>query len=134
MADITRTHPTATTQNTVMSPAGGVNFIEVDYLAAVNGKTGPASTIAAVTQLLGVYGTIVYAGPLFDSNTRQMFGLEGMTQDTAVAEFGTLTVIQAALRALGTVDSIDLSSATAIFGGPSSALQDVVGDSDVFPV
>ena len=134
MADITRTHPTATTQNTVMSPAGGVNFIEIDYLAAVNGKTGPASTIAAVTQLLGVYGTIVYAGPLFDSNTRQMFGLEGMTADTGVAEFAALTVIQTALRALGTVDSINLSSATAILGGPSAALEDVVGDSDVFPV
>ena len=134
MADITRTHPTATTQNTVMAPAGGMNFIEVDYLAAVNGKTGPASTIAAVTSMLGVYGTVVYAGPLFDSNTRQMFGLEGMTTDTGVAEFGTLTVIQAALRALGTVDSINLSSATAFFGGPSAALEDVVGDSDVFPV
>ena len=134
MADITRTHPTATTQNTIMSPAGGVNFIEIDYLAAVNGKTGPASTIAAVTRMLGVFGTVVYAGPLNDSNTRQMFGLEGMTTDTAVAEFGTLTVIQAALQALGTVDSINLGSATAIFGGPSSALQDVVGDSDVFPV
>ena len=134
MADITRTHPTATTQNTVMSPAGGVNFIEIDYLAAVNGKTGPASTIAAVTQLLGVYGTIVYAGPLFDGNTRQMFGLEGMTADTGVAEFAALTVIQTALRALGTVDSINLGSATAILGGPSAALEDVVGDSDVFPV
>ena len=134
MAEITRTHPTATTQNTVMSPAGGVNFIEVDYLAAVNGKTGPASTIAAVTQMLGVHSTVVYAGPLFDSTTRQMFGLEGMTTDTAVAEFATLTVIQTALRALGTVDSINLSSATAILGGPSAALEDVVGDSDVFPV
>ena len=134
MADITRTHPTATTQNTIMAPAGGMNFIEVDYLAAVNGKTGPASTIAAVTQLLGVYGTVVYAGPLFDSNTRQLFGLEGMTQDTGVAEFGTLTVIQAALQALGTVDSIGLGSATAFFGGPSASHQDVVGDSDVFPV
>ena len=134
MADITRTHPTATTQNTVMSPAGGVNFIEIDYLAAANAKTGPASTIASVTQMLGLHGTIVYAGPLFDSNTRQMFGLEGMTTDTGVAEFGTLTVIQAALRALGTVDSINLSSATAFFGGPSAALEDVVGDSDVFPV
>ena len=134
MADITRTHPTATTQNTVMSPAGGVNFIEIDYLAAVNGKTGPASTIAAVTQMLGLHGTIVYAGPLFDSNTRQMFGLEGMTTDTGVAEFGTLTVIQAALRGLGTVDSIGLGSATAFFGGPSAALEDAVGDSDVFPV
>ena len=134
MADITRIHPTATTQNTVMSPAGGVNFIEIDYLAAVNAKTGPASTIASVTQMLGTHGTIVYAGPLFDSNTRQMFGLEGMTTDTGVAEFGTLTVIQAALQALGTVDSINLSSATAFFGGPSAALEDVVGDSDVFPV
>ena len=134
MAEVTRTHPTATTQSTVMSPAGTVRFFEVDYLAAVNAKTGPASTIAAVTQMLGTFGTVVYAGPLFDSNTRQMFGMEGMTTDTGVAEFATLTVIQTALQALGTVDSINLGSATAISGGPSAAKEDVVGDSDVFPV
>ena len=46
--------------------------------------------------------------------------------DSRVAEFAALTVIQAALQALGTVDSINLGSATAIFGGPSAALQDVV--------
>jgi hypothetical protein len=103
MAEQTRVHPAATTEGTVMAPAGDVKFIEIDYLAAVNGKTGPTSTIAAVTAMLGTFGTVVYAGPLYDSNTRQIFGIEGMTQDT-----------------------INLGSATAIFGGPSSALQDVV--------
>lgn len=126
MAEQTRVHPAATTEGTVMAPAGDVKFIEIDYLSAVNGKTGPTSTIAAVTAMLGTMGTVVYAGPLYDSNTRQIFGLEGMAQDTAVAEFAALTVIQAALQALGTVDSINLGSATAIFGGPSAALQDVV--------
>ena len=126
MAEQTRVHPTATTEGTVMAPAGDVKFIEIDYLASVAAKTGPASTIAAVTAMLGTFGQVVYAGPLNDSNTRQIFGIEGMIQDTGVAEFAGLTVMQAALQALGTVDSINLGSATAIYGGPSSALQDVI--------
>ena len=37
-----------------------------------------------------------------------------------------MTVVQAALQALGTVDSLALGSATAIRGGPSAALQDAI--------
>jgi hypothetical protein len=128
MAEITRVHPVSTP--TFPTNLGGstenVIYIEIDYLAAVNAKTGPASTIAAVMSMLSRFGTIVHQGVLFDTNTRQIVALEGCTTDTAVANFATMTVIQAALRALGTVDSINLASATAIKGGPSAALQDAI--------
>ena len=129
MAGITRIHPVSTP--TFPVSMGGstenVTYIEIDYLAAVNAKTGPESTLAAVYSMLGTFGTVVYQGPLFDGNTRQIVGIEGLVgDDEDVVNFATLTVIQTALRALGTVDSINLGSATAIRGGPSAALQDAI--------
>ena len=128
MAELTRVHPAATP--TFPVNMGGstenITFIEVDYLAAVNAKTGPASTLAAVYSLLGTFGTIVYLGPLFDSNTAQIIGIEGLTTDTGVGNFATSTVLQAAVRALGTVDSINLSSATVEQGGPTQAKTDAI--------
>jgi hypothetical protein len=130
MAEQSRVHPTTTTEGTVMAPCGDVKFVEIDYLSSVAAETGPSGsstgTIAHVTEMLGTFGTVVWAGPLFDSNTKQLFGLEGMTQDTAVAEFGTLTVIQAALQALATPAGVALGSATAIYGGPSESKQDAI--------
>ena len=129
MAEITRVHPTSTP--TFPVSMGGstenITYLEVDYLADVSGKTGPASTLAAVYSVLGVYGTIVYLGPLFDGDTRQIVALEGMVgDDEDVADFATMTVIQAAVQALGTVDSINLGSATVVRGGPSASLQDAI--------
>ena len=128
MAELTRVHPVATP--TFPVNMGGstenITFIEVDYLAAVNAKTGPASTLAAVYSLLGTFGTIVYLGPLFDSNTAQIIGIEGLTTDTGVGNFATSAVLQAAVRALGTVDSINLSSATVEQGGPTQAKTDAI--------
>ena len=46
--------------------------------------------------------------------------------DEDVANFAAAAVVQAALQALGTVDSINLGSATAIIGGPSANHQDAV--------
>ena len=128
MASITRIHPVSTPTFPVSlgGSAEDIIFVELDYLAAANAKTGPESALAAVTNMLGTFGTIVYEGPLYDSNTKQLFAIERCTTDTAVANFATMTVIQAALRALGTVDSLNLSSATAIKGGPSEAKQDAI--------
>ena len=50
--------------------------------------------------------TIVAAGPLADTNTQQTFAVEGAI---VAAE---ATTLQTALQALGTVDSVDLSSST----------------------
>ncbi len=129
MAELTRVHPVSTP--TFPVSMGGstenITYVEIDYLAAVNAKTGPNSTIAAVMNMLGRFGTIVYQGPLFDSNTKQIIGIEGLVgDDEDVADFAALTVIQTALQALGTVDSINLGSATAIRGGPSESKQDAI--------
>ena len=105
MAEITRVHPASTPTFPVHmgGSAEDITYIELDYLAAVNAKTGPASTLAAVYSMLGTFG-----------------------DDEDVANFASAAVIQTALRALGTVDSINLGSATATVGGPSAALQDAV--------
>tara|TARA_B100001093_G_scaffold133732_1_gene126428 strand:- start:1201 stop:1590 length:390 start_codon:yes stop_codon:yes gene_type:complete len=128
MAGFTRVHPTATP--TLPVSMGGsteeVTYIEIDYLADASGKTGPESALPAVYNLMGTFGTVVYLGPLFDSSTRQIIGIEGLTQDTGIADFAAMTVVQAAVQALGTVDSLALGSATAIRGGPSAALQDAI--------
>jgi len=127
MASLTRVHPAS-----ISLPFNGggssleITYVEVDYLAAVNAKLGPESTVAKVLAALGQFGTVVYAGPLNDSNTRQIIAIEGVNQDKGIADFAAMTVIQTAIRALGTVDSINLGSATVIKGGPSSALEDVV--------
>lgn len=128
MAEITRTHPTSTPTFPVSMAAGAedVTYLEIDYLADVSGKTGPASTLAQVYSLLGTFGTIVYLGPLYDSDTRQIVGIERLTTDTAVGNFAASTVIQTAVQALGTVDSINLGSATVEQGGPTSALADAI--------
>jgi hypothetical protein len=128
MAGFTRVHPTATP--TLPVSMGGstenITYIEIDYLADASGKTGPESALPAVYNLMGTFGTVVYLGPLFDSSTRQIIGIEGLTQDTGIADFAAMTVVQAAVQALGTVDSLALGSATAIRGGPSAALQDAI--------
>jgi len=83
MAGITRVHPVATP--TLPVSMGGstenMTYVEVDYGADVSGKTGPESTLAQVASLMGTFGTVVYQGPLFDSNTRQHIGIEGCTTD-----------------------------------------------------
>ena len=128
MAELTRVHP-ASTPTFPVNMGGStenITYLEVDYLAAVNAKTGPESTLQAVYKCIARFGTIVYLGPLFDSNTAQIIGVEGLTTDTAVGNFATSTVIQAAVRALGTVDSLNLSSATVEQGGPTEAKTDAI--------
>ena len=129
MAELTRVHP-ASTPDFPVSMGGStetITYIEVDYLAAANGKTGPESALQAVYKTIGRFGTIIYLGPFYDSNTKQIIGIEGIVgDDEDVADFATLTVMQTAVRALGTVDSLNLSSATVIRGGPSEAKQDAI--------
>lgn len=129
MAELTRVHPVSTP--TFPVSMGGstenITYIEVDYLAAVNAKTGPESALAACYKTIGRFGTIIYLGPLFDSNTKQIIGIEGIVgDDEDVADFATLTVMQTAIRALGTVDGLNFGSATVIRGGPSESKQDAI--------
>ena len=100
----TKVNPAATT---VPSNVIGkdVQFFTIDYIAAVNGSAGPLGAQKAVLDSIQETCTILVAGPLGNTNTEQTFLTEGV--DSVV-----VATLQTAIRALGTVDSIDLSNAT----------------------
>lgn len=92
-----------------------LNFVIVDYINAVNGSDGKDEVQDQVRKVLAKFGTIVGIGPLVDSNTQQVFVFEGLpgnagSSNNTLAEVAA--VMQTDIRALGTVDSISLSSAT----------------------
>lgn len=90
-------------------------FFIVDYVNAVNASTGKDGVQDQVRKVLGQYGTIVAIGPLVDSNTQQVFAFEGAVGgagSSANTASEVAAVMQTAVRALGTVDSIALTSAT----------------------
>ena len=104
MAGITKVNPTATTLGYEVI-GKDAQFFTIDYIQDISTKTGPNSAQKAVLDVIGTTSTILAAGPLGNSNTEQTFMTEGT--DSVVA-----ATLQAAIRALGTVDSIDLSGAT----------------------
>ena len=103
MATVTRVSPTATSTDVEMM-GGNMTFFTVDYVAT-NASTGPEGAQASTHKVVGNTNTVVAIGPMLDSNTQQTFAVEG-TLDAAT--------MQASIRALGTVDSIDLSSALVV--------------------
>jgi len=105
MALLTRTHPVATKNNT--ESVGNLQFLTVDYVATA-ASTGPEGAQAAVLKAVAATATIVAVGPMLDANTQQTFAVEAISGDNVVA-----ATLQTAIRALGTVDSVDLSNATA---------------------
>jgi len=104
MAVLTRTHPAAEAIN-VESIGKDLQFFIVDYINAINGSAGPEGAQAAAQRAIGDTATVVAIGPLVDSNTQQNFCVEG--SDAVVA-----ATLQTAIRALGTVDSVNLGSST----------------------
>jgi len=112
MATFTRVNPVSTTTDYEVI-GKDISFFTVDYIVAVNGSAGPNGAQAAVLNTIMQQHTIVAAGPLVDSNTQQTFAIEGplYTPQGGTAETGGDT-LQARIRALGTVNSIDLSNAT----------------------
>lgn len=103
---ITKVNPIATTTN-VEQVGRDISFFTVDYINAVNGSAGPDGAQQAVLNTIQTLHTIIAIGPLADSNTQQTFAIEGSLYTPA----GGVT-LQASIRALATVDGIDLSSAT----------------------
>ena len=101
MADVTKTHPTVAATDVEMMGAN-MSFFTVDYVNA-NASTGPEGAQAKSHYAIADLNTVVAIGPMLDTNSQQTFAVEG----TPVA-----ATIQAAIRALGTVDSVDLSSTT----------------------
>jgi hypothetical protein len=103
---ITKVNPTATTTN-VEQVGRDISFFTVDYVNAVNGSAGPSGAQQAVLNTIQTLHTIVAIGPLLDTNTQQTFAIEGPLYTPAGG-----STLQASIQALGTVDAIDLSSAT----------------------
>ena len=101
MPSVTRSHPAATSTDVEMMGAN-MSFFTVDYVAT-NASTGPEGAQAASHNCISYHNNVVAIGPMLDSNTQQTFAVEG----TPVA-----ATLQAAIRALGTVDGVNLGSAT----------------------
>ena len=106
MATFTRTNPTATSVP-FENVGKDLTIFTVDYVNAVNGSAGPEGAQAAVLNTIQQMHTILVAGPLGNTNTEQTFIIEGpLFTPTGGSD------LQAQIQALGTVDSVDLSSAT----------------------
>ena len=104
MAEVTKVNPAATTLGYEVI-GKDAQFFTIDYINAINGSAGPNGAQQAVLDTIQTTATIIAAGTLGNSNTEQTF----MTEGGAAVVVGTL---QAAIRALGTVDGVNLSSAT----------------------
>ena len=101
MPSVSKAHPTAASTNVEMMGAD-MSFFTVDYVNA-NASTGPDGAQAAAHTVISNTNTVVAIVPMLDTNSQQTFAVEG-NLDAAT--------MQAAIRALGTVDSVDLSSST----------------------
>ena len=99
MPSVSKAHPTAASTNVEMMGAD-MSFFTVDYVNA-NASTGPDGAQAAAHTVISNTNTIVAIGPMLDTNSQQTFAVEG-TLDAAT--------MQAAIRALGTVDGVNLGS------------------------
>ena len=102
---VTKVNPTATTTNYEVI-GKEITFFTVDYINAINGSAGPNGAQADVLNTIMNVATIIAAGPLLDTNTQQTFAVERDLTSTEI------TALQTAIQALGTVDSVNLASAT----------------------
>jgi len=118
----------ATENNTTFVAANGsqlgkeLEFLTIDAGEELANHLAKGETLQAIEQTIMAYGNIVGAGPLFDTNASKTYIVEGtdmfvgapastggsftFTESTEGASAGTLL---AALKALGTVDGIDLN-------------------------
>lgn len=80
---------------------GSLSHFAVTISGDASAKLGVDSTIQKILEMVATKSTVVILGDVGTGGFR--FAVEGGTAWTAAA-------LQAALRALGTVDSIDLSS------------------------
>ena len=99
---VAKTNPAATTTGSASEVVGkDISIFSLDYIVA-NASTGPSGAQQAVLNAIQESRVILAAGPLSNSNTEQTFIIEGALDSG----------LQARIRALGTVDSVDLSGAT----------------------
>jgi hypothetical protein len=96
-----------------------ITLIEITYPAAVDAKTGPNSTIAEVHELIQAKGfNILGIGALTDTNSVQAIMIEGdhrteiPTGYEGGEEYTFTDYLEDKIQALGTVDGINLATAT----------------------
>ena len=91
-----------------------LEFITIDYLSAVNGKTAKDSTQYVAELTMQKYANLVGGGPLADSNTQKTYIIEhadafvgspatsgtGAFTFTETTSGGSLATLQTALRAV----------------------------------
>lgn len=106
MAVFTRTNPVATTIPTE-NISKELAIFTVDYINAADGSAGPEGVQQAVLDTIQTMHTVLVAGPLGNSNTEQTFIIEGILFTPTGGE-----TLQTQIRALGTVDGVNVSSAT----------------------
>ena len=117
MPEVTRTHPANLGIGLEFFIGKPCTFLMVDFGAAVDAKTGPASTIARVIREIADSAEILIKGDLHGSNQIMSFlvahGNEADTYDGSNSE--TLAQhIEDKIQAAGTVDGINLASATCV--------------------
>ena len=104
-----------------------LEFLTVDAGEELANHLAKGETLQAIEQTIMAYGNIVGAGPLFDTNASKTYIVEGT--DMFVGAPGTFaeqgegssaSTLLAAIKALGTVDSIDLND-----GGTTAVVNDL---------
>jgi hypothetical protein len=107
MASFARVNPVATTLN-VEQVGPDISFFTVDYInTGVAASNGPNGVQQAVLRTIQTLHTIICTGPIIDSDSQQTFAIQGPLYTPNGG-----TTLQAAIQALGTVDGVDVSSAT----------------------
>lgn len=116
MPTVTRSHPTSVGTGLEFFIGKPCTIFEVDFGAAVNAKTGPESTIAKVIEQIAGVCEIVVKGDLHGTNQIMNFivahGNESDDYDGSNSET-LIQHIEDLIQGLGTVDSINLASASA---------------------
>ncbi len=135
MAGVTKVNPQSATVNP-QNPSENqwevvgknIGFFTVDYINDVSESLGPNGAVDSVYRAIQQFTTLVAAGPLFDGGTQQTFAAEPLllTGSADPAENDQITQLQTAIQDLGTVDGVDLSSATVTATGLAIATADAV--------
>ena len=100
-----------------------LEFVNQTFPSSVAAKTAKDSTLDVVEKTIQTYANIVGAGPLVNSNVEKNYIIEGTDQfvGSPASSGGTFTFTESgadgssvgtlvtALKALGTIDSIDLN-------------------------
>ena len=133
MANIGEIKMVATRTKTDLRPMENYSFgaepiiLNIDAIGDVQTTTTKAmgSTLDSVMGTIEQHGNIIATGPAINSNTEFNVMVEHSQSvgATGLGKASTKTTLQAEIRALGTIDGVNLSTATAT----DSALSILVG-------